>query len=91
MTFVSLLLARRSAALRHGVWTLTIGTLLALPLVQAIAPPLRVPLPFANGPEEETIGGVVETTPIAVVPRADAARLPAPSSNGGAVSRSIAA
>jgi beta-lactamase regulating signal transducer with metallopeptidase domain len=49
---LSTLLARRSAALRHGVWTLAVGALLALPLAKLVAPPLATPLPF-GGPAME--------------------------------------
>ena len=41
----SRLLAGRSAALRHTVWTCAAVALLALPLAQALAPPLPAPLP----------------------------------------------
>jgi len=47
-TIAARLLVRRSAALRHGVWTLAVATLLALPALQAMAPPLAAPLPFTR-------------------------------------------
>jgi beta-lactamase regulating signal transducer with metallopeptidase domain len=89
---VSLVLARRSAALRHGVWTLAVAALLALPVAQAVAPPLGAPLPFAIGPGERTVERPATPPGLpSLAPPAAAKRRAEPASPGGAASRSAAA
>ncbi len=64
---VTRLLARRSAALRHGVWTLAVAALLVLPGVQALAPPLATPLSLAI-PRSSLASGPA-TSPSAIASR----------------------
>ena len=72
---VAALLSRRSAALRHAVWTVAVAALFALPLVQAVAPPLPAPLPFK--PRPAPAPGVVAQTVTKPAPAAPGALVPA--------------
>jgi beta-lactamase regulating signal transducer with metallopeptidase domain len=69
----SRLLARRSAALRHAVWTCAAVALLALPLAQAFAPPLPTPLPQLP---HRTAARVVEPPIRAIETHAAPTRIP---------------
>lgn len=65
---LSAVLARRSAALRHGVWTLAVAAILALPVANAFAPPLAAPLPFAGIPSVVKAPARVVPSPFASAP-----------------------
>ncbi len=65
------LLHRRSAALRHRVWTLALAGALALPLFAVLLPAWHVPLP-ALGPADEAAAPY--TPPLPAAPAAAAAQ-----------------
>ena len=39
----------RNAAIRHAIWIAVLGSMLLMPVVSTVLPPLRLPIP-ANGP-----------------------------------------
>ena len=47
------LLRKRSAALRHAVWTVGVLLALAMPLLSAMTPGLHIPLPLAESPKAQ--------------------------------------
>src|SRR2546430_17147291 len=70
---VTVFLRRSPASLRHLVWTLACGGVLALPLASALLPNWRVAgwprldVPVAFNAEQ--VGGLPETTPRAQAPK----------------------
>ena len=70
LAFVVALTLRGSAAFRHALWTCAAVALLALPLVQALAPPLPAPLPRIEA--RRVAPSRRETKPLATTPHVSA-------------------
>jgi HEAT repeat protein/beta-lactamase regulating signal transducer with metallopeptidase domain len=76
-TVLSLLLRRRSAAARHMIWTLALGSVLVLPALSLLLPRWQVPLVTLNSSVELPSATPSIATPVTVAPVAPVRRSPA--------------